>query len=77
MDIEQEQVDQISDAMKSIAGSILPRGVCGGNDETGAHVDSLTEAVMGLTSAGCKIALAIDGVANSLDRIADQMQSTD
>ncbi len=45
-----------------IAIAITPNGTAG-NDEAGGHVESLTEAVMGITAGLHKIAEAIESLA--------------
>jgi len=50
---------KIPASLKSIARSILP-DAAGGTDASGGHVDSLTEAVMGMTSALVSIAEALN-----------------
>ncbi len=50
------------DAIAAALGGI-DRGISSGDkwvDETGGHVTSLTEAIMGVTSGLCRIAAAID-----------------
>lgn len=53
-----DRLARVSDAITSQAG--------GGIDETGGIVTCLTEAVMGVTAGLCKIAEAIDGLANAV-----------
>lgn len=50
---------------KRIAEAITPN-VAAGHDEVGGHVESLTEAAMGITSALCKISYSIDGLAEAV-----------
>lgn len=58
-------VDGMAKSMKRIADAITPN-ICGGKDETGGHVESLTEAVMGVTAGLCKIAEAISELASAV-----------
>jgi hypothetical protein len=46
-----ELVQAVRSGLHSIAGCIFPWGTFPGTDASGTHVASLTEAVMGLTSA--------------------------
>ncbi len=56
-------------SVKRIASAITPN-VCGNNDASGGHVESLTEAVMGTTAGLMAIATAIDGLAVAVERIS-------
>lgn len=49
-----------------IADAITPRDAAGRRDDSGTHVGSLTEAVMGLTSGLCSIAAAINNLAEAV-----------
>jgi hypothetical protein len=48
--------DAIHEGMRKIANSITPVDAVAGSDATGNSVSSLSEAVIGLTAALCKIA---------------------
>lgn len=52
-------------AARQIAEAITPN-VAGSDDATGTHVESLTEAVMGLTRGACRIAKAIESLAEAV-----------
>jgi hypothetical protein len=58
--------NEFLDAARAIADAIASRGAAPGTDATGGRVACLTEAVMGLTAAMCKIADAIDSVADAM-----------
>lgn len=49
-----------------IANAVRPPGVAAGNDDCGGHVDSLTEAVMGITTGLCEIASSIRQLADAV-----------
>lgn len=51
-------VDRLASSTKRVADSITPN-VLSSNDSSGCHVESLTEAVMGVTRGLCEIADAI------------------
>ena len=53
-------------AITTIANAITPRGVAGGKDATGGHVESLTEAVIGMTAGLCRIADALESIADAI-----------
>lgn len=61
-----EFIETVESAGKRIASAITPLGVCGGKDATGGHVESLTEAVMGMTAGLCRIAESLDNVAAAI-----------
>jgi len=54
----------IADAIQKLATAIKPNAAPG-HDEMGGTVDSLTEAVMGVTAGLNAIAEAIDGLAEA------------
>lgn len=58
-----EAVDNIGN---KIATAITPRAIVGNTDASGAFVESLTEAVMGVTGGLCKIAEALHEVADAI-----------
>lgn len=61
------EMDEVADAIRTLACSITPISSGGGKDASGGFVKSLTEAVMGITSAGMAIADAIHSLADSID----------
>jgi hypothetical protein len=65
---EANVVDVLHDLSRSanrIAKAIFPQDSSGGNDASDNHVESLTEAVMGVTSGLCRIANAIESLADA------------
>lgn len=58
--------DAIHEGMSKIANSIIPLGACSGTDATGGTVLSLTEACMGITAGLCRIADAINNLADAV-----------
>ena len=58
--------DAIHEGMRKIAHVIKPLDCIGGEDSTGTYVDSLTQAVMGMTSGLCRIADAINNLADAV-----------
>jgi hypothetical protein len=65
MNEEQSLVDAVQDGLKRIADAITPVAVPG-RDETGGTITSLTEAVMGITAGLCKVAPALQSVAEAI-----------
>ncbi len=58
--------DQITAAVRNLANAITPSSALGTNDATGGYVTSHTEAIMGITSALCKIAESISDLADAV-----------
>ena len=65
--MDDEQLQELTDSIRSVGRSITPCAV-GGTDATGGHVESLTEAAMGITAGLCRIADAIEGLAQVMRR---------
>lgn len=61
-----EFIEAVQQAGQRIAGAILPPGIAGGNDAAGGRVESLTEAVMGVTAGLVQIADALNNVAEAI-----------
>ena len=59
--------------LKMIANAITPVGALAGTDAAGGRVDSLTEAVMGMTAALVMIAEGISRNADALNTIASSI----
>jgi len=59
---------QIERAAAKIADAITARAA-GASDASGGHVESLTEAVMGMTRGLCSIANAIESLAEAVGRL--------
>lgn len=59
-------VENLADSAKKIGVAITPIAAAG-KDANGGHVESLTEAVMGMTGGLVKIAEAIESLANSIE----------
>lgn len=55
----------LAGAARKIGNAITPT-VAGGNDATGGHVESLTEAVMGITSGLVRVAESISDLADAV-----------
>jgi uncharacterized protein YukE len=62
----EDSADEQSAALRSVANAITPRDAGAGRDAAGGTVDSLTEAVMGVTAGLCRIADAIEHLAEAL-----------
>lgn len=66
----QEDFNEINETIrygfKSLASAIMPSGVFAGTDATGGHVESLTEAVMGITTGLTMIAESISDLAEAV-----------
>jgi hypothetical protein len=56
----------LSNSTRAVATAIVPP-VQPGTDAAGNHIESLTEAVMGVTSGLCRIAEAIEKLAEAVD----------
>lgn len=65
-----EDIDDVGDVIQQgfriLTNAITPIGVIAGTDATGGRVDSLTEAVMGMTAAMVQIAGAITDLADAV-----------
>lgn len=59
-------VANLARSTQAVANGIRSPSACMSHDETGGMVDSLTEAVMGVTKGLCRIADAIESVAGEL-----------
>jgi hypothetical protein len=59
-------IEAVDRAGRRIASSITPIDAAGGNDATGGRVESLTEAVMGMTAGLVQIAHALSEVADTI-----------
>ena len=59
-------LDDFALAVKTVADAITPRNAAGNRDAAGGHVESLTEAAMGITKALVQIAGAISDLANAV-----------
>ena len=66
----EEQLEDISYSIGTIANSITPRNAPPSEDASGTGVGSLTESIMGVTSGLMSIALAIG-------RLADVIEETE
>ena len=60
-------LDRLSWRVGSVARAITPSESVAGQDATGGHVASLTEAVMGLTAGLCRIAESIQSLADAVE----------
>jgi hypothetical protein len=61
-----EAVNQLSVEANRIANAITPVGAAPGHDPTGGTVNSLTEAVMGVTAGLVRVAEAIEILAEAV-----------
>lgn len=61
-----ELIEVIEAFGKRLTNAIRPMGVAPGHDATGGTVDSLTEAVMGITGGLVRIADAMNNVADAI-----------
>lgn len=60
-------IDSLGSAIEKVALAIRPRCAMAGTDAAGGSVDSLIEAVMGVTSGLCQIASAINRLAEAVE----------
>lgn len=73
-------VSDIAAAMENIDGAIrllshaVTADACGTEDETGGHVESLTEAVVGVTYGLMNIARALDRLADAAEKAVENME---
>lgn len=66
----QDSILELAKSAKKIAVAVTPFDTtCGGDDAAGGHVCSLTESVMGVTAGLCKIADAIERLADSVESL--------
>ena len=63
---------EVFQAGRAIANAITPRGSSPSHDDAGVCVDSLTEAVMGITAALCRVADALGAIANAIESHGDK-----
>ncbi len=56
----------VATGLDGVANAITPRIAAAGRDAAGGHVESLTEAVMGVTAAASQIAYAINDLAEAV-----------
>lgn len=61
-----EQVEAMSDAINRVSDSIRPHNSVPSTDASGNRVDSLTEAVIGITAGLFAMAKAIDNLADAV-----------
>lgn len=61
-----KELDGIGKSLNRIANSITPTGAMPARDAEGGHVESLTEAVMGMTGALSRIADNIQALADAV-----------
>lgn len=59
--------NEISEAIEKLAKAIAPANCLPGTDAAGVDVESLTEAVMGITGGLVKIAEAVEELARAVD----------
>lgn len=67
--MDEDTIDLLQEAsanLRSIANSITPSNAAAGKDCCGGSVDSLTEAVMGITSGLCEVASALREIAEAI-----------
>jgi hypothetical protein len=62
------EVKQLTGAANMIADAILPLNSTGITDDAGVFVNSLTEAVMGVTAGLIRVASALEDIAAAIDR---------
>ena len=67
-----KQINQeLLESIKRLGEAITPN-VVGSSDRSGGHVESLTEAVMGITAGLFRIAESIDGLSEAIQESASQ-----
>jgi len=59
-------INYIAIGLDKVANAITPRNAAAGQDAAGGHVESLTEAVMGVTNGASQIADAINNLAEAI-----------
>lgn len=63
---KQTEIESVAEALTSIARAITP-WTLGNEDAAGVHVESLTEAVMGVTAGLMSVANAISELAEAIE----------
>lgn len=63
-------LDNCAQALWALRNAILPGSAMAGEDASGGHVDSLTEAVMGITGGLYAIAEAGEHIAEEIEYLA-------
>lgn len=66
MKSDKDDLRELANSVRAIGRAITPPDVAAGQDACGEHVDSLTEAVMGVTAGLVKVADALDGIAKAI-----------
>mgnify|MGYP007046987796 CR=1 FL=1 len=66
MDENEDVVAVLQQGFRILANAITPVGVIAGTDAAGGRVESLTEAVMGMTAAMVQIAGSITDLADAV-----------
>ena len=61
-----DAIDDLADAVRTVRGAITPSGNHAPKDASEKHVDSLTEAVMGITAGLYAVAGAIENLAEAV-----------
>jgi hypothetical protein len=61
-----DEIELVAQSLRKIADSITPVDAAPGRDFVGGHVESLTEAVMGMTAAIVQVADALYDIATAL-----------
>jgi len=65
-DYEEEVSEAVCDGFRKLARAITPLNALAGSDAAGGRVESLTEAVMGVTAGLVRIAEAITDLADAV-----------
>lgn len=68
---ESDQLNNIANAIRRLAEAVLPYAAAPSEDASGGFVNSLTEAVTGMTTGLVRIADSINRVADSISELAD------
>jgi hypothetical protein len=70
-----DAVNYISLSLNRVAKAITPADAASGHDAMGGHVESLTEAVMGITGGLLEIARAIESHGSSIELLAGSLRA--
>lgn len=65
-------IDELSRSVRKIATSIIPPDACPAHDNEGVYVDSLTEAVMGMSKGLSRLADAMESIATSVSQFVNR-----
>jgi hypothetical protein len=72
MVMSKDELEAVCGAIRSIGKAITPNNAGQGTDAAGGHVESLTEAIMGITSGLFKVADGLESIASAIREKTEQ-----